>query len=219
MKSAEYVASVVGAYRLALDASERNRQEAVAQAKELLRLSFGRVPTKGFLASHNPTDIATPSLKGATGRFLGIITSIKGNRIAFETRDRIHVGDRVRVQPKSDMAGRAFTVKELYLGTQKVMAVKEKAHVSIPAPFAIKMGDTVFKVSSETAFTMSEAACVKKLETANGQKTRCELILGLENSALQVAARVNGNLFNLVFPMDSLEPARTSDMEGVLRAQ
>ena len=51
MKSAEYVASVVGAYRLALDAPERKRAEAVAQAKELLKLSFGRVPTKGFPAS------------------------------------------------------------------------------------------------------------------------------------------------------------------------
>ena len=179
MKSAEYVASVVGAYRLALDAPERKRQEAVAEAKELLKLSFGRVPTKGFLASHTPTDIATPSLKGATGRFLGEIKAVRGGRISFETRDRLHVGDRIRVQPKTDMAGRAFTVKELFAGTDQVKWVKEKTLVAIPAPFPFKVGDTVFKVSSETAFTMSESACARKLEGVKGEKLPCRLTVAL----------------------------------------
>jgi putative protease len=116
MKSAEYVASVVGAYRMVLDAPPAKRADVVAEAKELLKLSFGRVPTRGFLASHQPTDIAIPSLRGATGRFLGEIRSILKNRITFETRDRLHLGDRVRVQPKSDKAGKAFTVKDISLG-------------------------------------------------------------------------------------------------------
>ena len=99
-----------------------------------MKLSFGRVPTKGFLASHQPTDIATPSLKGATGRFLGTIKSIQGNRICFDTKDRLHVGDRIRVQPKTDMAGRAFTIKELYLGKQQVKLAQEKSLVTTPSP-------------------------------------------------------------------------------------
>ncbi|HLO25770.1 MAG TPA: U32 family peptidase, partial [Geobacteraceae bacterium] len=219
MKSAEYVASVVGAYRLALDAPERKRQEAVAAAKELLKLSFGRVPTKGFLASPAPTDIATPSLKGATGRFLGEIRAIRGGRISFETRDRLHVGDRIRVQPKTDMAGRAFTIKELFTGTTQVKSVKEKTLVVIPAPFPFKVGDTVFKVSSETAFTMSESACAKKLEAVKGTKLPCRLTVTLADDAMQVSARVAGTDFAMEFPLGSLETARTTDMEGVLRAQ
>ncbi len=219
MKSAEYVASVVGAYRLALDAPERKRQEAVAEAKELLKLSFGRVPTKGFLASHAPTDIATPSLKGATGRFLGEIKSVQGGRISFETRDRLHVGDRIRVQPKTDMAGRAFTIKEIFAGTAQVKSAKEKALVAIPSPFPFKVGDTVFKVSSETAFTMSENACARKLDAVKGEKLPCCLTVVLEGSAMRVTARASGTDFSMEFPLGSLEPARTADMEGVLRAQ
>jgi putative protease len=219
MKSAEYVASVVGAYRLALDAPERKRQEAVAEAKELLKLSFGRVPTKGFLASQAPTDIATPSLKGATGRFLGEIRAVRGGRISFETKDRLHVGDRIRVQPKTDMAGRAFTIKELFAGTDQVKRVKEKTLVSIPSPFPFKVGDTVFKVSSETAFTMSENACIKKLEAVKGEKLPCSLAVALEGCAMRVTAQAAGTGFALEFPLGDLEPARTADMEGVLRAQ
>jgi U32 family peptidase len=226
MKSAEYVANVVGAYRLALDAPAARRDEAVAEAKELLKLSFGRVPTRGFLASHTPTDIATPALSGATGRFLGEVRAVKGGRISFETRDRLHVGDRLRVQPKSDMAGRAFTVKELFVGKEQVKGAREKSMVSIPAPFPFRVGDAVFKVSSETAFTMSENACQKRLEGVKPGKVPCDLLLTLHEgkdealgAVLEVTARVAGREHRCQFPLGRLEPARTTDMAGVLRGQ
>ena len=219
MKSAEYVASVVGAYRLALDAPEKQRVEAVAQAKELLKLSFGRVPTRGFLASNAPTDIATPSLKGATGRFLGAITAIRGDRIIFETKDRLHLGDRIRVQPKTDMAGRAFTIKEIFAGKEQVKMVKERTVVAIPSPFAFKTGDTVFKVSSETAFTMSENACLRRLEGARGGKIPCSLTVVCQDETMRITAMAKGNEFVREFPLGGLEEARTTDMEGVLRSQ
>lgn len=219
MKSAEYVASVIGAYRMVLDAPHGSYDAAVAEAKALLKLSFGRVPTKGFLASHNPTDISTPSIKGATGRYLGDIREMRGNRISFETRDRLHVGDRIRVQPKSDMAGRAFTIKELYLGGKKVMNVKENTLVSTPSPFPFKLGDSVFKVSSETAFTMSENACLKRLEGAKGDSIPCNLKLSHQDQSLRIEAEVLGQNFATEFELGPLEPSRSSDMEGVLRAQ
>jgi len=219
MKSAEYVASVIGAYRMVLDAPEGSHDAAVAEAKALLKLSFGRVPTKGFLASQTPTDISTPSIKGATGRYLGDIREIRGNRISFETRDRLHVGDRVRVQPKTDMAGRAFTVKELFLGGKKVMSAKENTMISTSSPFPFKLGDSVFKVSSETAFTMSENACLRRLDTVKTDSTPCSLTLSHANLSLTIEAKVAGARFTTEFPLGELEPSRSADMEGVLRAQ
>jgi putative protease len=219
MKSAEYVASVVGAYRLALDAPSERQASAVAEAKELLKLSFGRVPTKGFLASHAPTDIATPTLKGATGRFLGEIQNVQGERFTFESRDRLHVGDRVRVQPKSDMAGRGFTIKELFVGRQQVKNSRERSVVTLVAPFAVKRGDAVFKVSSETAFTMSESACRKRLEGFKGGKLPCDLNIALHDGTMRISATVAGRDYLEEFPLGPLEPSRTSDMAGVLATQ
>lgn len=219
MKSAEYVACVVGAYRMALDAAPSRRDEAVAEAKELLKLSFGRVPTRGFLASHHPTDIATPSLRGATGRFLGEIRSIRGNRITFETRDRLHIGDRVRVQPKSDMAGKAFTIKDLSVGRENAKAARGRALVTTTAPFAFSVGDAVFKVSSETAFTMSENACQRKLDSVKGDKISCDIVLGLADGTLKVNGSAAGIECAAEYRLGTLEPARTTDMAGVLRAQ
>ena len=219
MKSAEYVASVVAAYRLVLDAPERNQVEAVAQAKELLKLSFGRVPTKGFLASRTPTDIATPSLKGATGRFLGEIKSVKNGRITFESRDRLHVGDRIRVQPKNDKAGRGFTVKELFLGSSSVKVVKEKGIVTVVSPFPCVVGDTVFKVSTETAFTMSENACLRRLDSVKGAAIPCDLTLTLDADTLRITGTADGNTVSREFPLGELEPSRADDMASILTAQ
>jgi putative protease len=219
MKSAEYVASVVEAYRMTLDAPPRRRADTVAEAKELLKLSFGRVPTKGFLASPNPTDIATPSLKGATGRYLGDIQAVRGERITFASRDRLHLGERIRVQPKSDRAGRAFTVKELFVGRQQVKAAREKSIVTTVAPFPCKTGDSIFKISTETAFTMSENACLRKLESVKACKIPCDLSFAGDGRNMIVAVKVDGRDYSFEFPLGELEPARTTDMEGVLRGQ
>ncbi len=134
MKSAEYVASVVEAYRMVLDADEGSRKSVMASAKEILKYSFGRTPTKGFLASQQPDDIANPWQKGGTGRFIGQIKSISGKRLSFETRDTLHVGDRLRAQPKSDMAGQAWTVRELFSKRSKIMSVKGGTLVEVETP-------------------------------------------------------------------------------------
>jgi len=218
MKSAEYVACVVEAYRTVLDATPSDYPAAVASAKELLKRSLGRVPTKGFLVSHAPTDIATPSLKGATGRFLGTISAVRGVQLAFTTRDKVHVGDRLRIQPKSDMAGKAFTVKELYLGQKPVKVAGEGKQVITPAPFACQVGDAVFKVSSETAFTLSENACLKRLEGIR-PKTPCDLTLTLRAGELQIEARVSGESLVATYALGELEPSRSGDMVPILTAQ
>jgi len=191
MKSAEYVANVVSAYRMALDAEPAQRNQALQQAKERLKQSFGRVPTKGFLPGPRPTDIAIPSLKGATGRFLGEISALRGGDVTFKSRDRLHVGDRIRIQPKSDQAGTAFTIKELRLGRQGVKAASAGSLVTVPSNFrnTFRIGDAVFKVSSEQAFTMSEAACRRKLKQAGKVPDSIDLHIELRGETLTLRGR------------------------------
>ena len=219
MKSAEYVASVVEAYRMALDAPERLQKEALATAKELLKFSFGRTPTKGFLASQNPDDIANPWQKGGTGRFVGQIKGIKGNRLSFETRDPLHVGDRLRAQPKSDMAGQAWTVRELFCNRKKVMEARAGSMVEVETPFDFSVGDSIYKVSSREAFTLSENACQRRLDSVQRDKLPCCLRVVLEDGAMRINAEVLGQTHTFTFPLDTMEPARSADMQVVLQGQ
>ncbi|KAA0892269.1 peptidase U32 family protein [Oryzomonas rubra] len=219
MKSAEYVASVVEAYRLVLDAPERSRKEALGAAKEILKYSFGRTPTKGFLASQQPDDIANPWQKGGTGRFVGQIKSVKGNRLTFESRDALYVGDRLRAQPKSDMAGQAWTVRELFVGRKKVMEAKAGSVVEVETPFRFTAGDAVYKVSSREAFTLSENACLRRLESVQRDKVPCRLRVALHDGVMHIDAEVGGVQYPFQFPLGPLEPARSGDMQAVLQGQ
>jgi len=219
MKSAEYVASVVEAYRLVLDAPERSRKEALASAKEILKFSFGRTPTKGFLASQQPEDIANPWQKGGTGRYVGQIKGIKGKRLIFDTRDPLCVGDRLRAQPKTDMAGQAWTVREIFVNNRKTMEAAAGSTVEVETPFSFEVGDSIYKVSSKEAFTLSENACMRRLESAQGDKLPCRLRLSLADETLQITADVAGTRHGFSYPLGALEAARSTDMAGVLTSQ
>ncbi len=225
MKSAEYVASVVEAYRSVLDAPEGSQKETLSAAKEILKYSFGRTPTKGFLASQQPDDIANPWQKGGTGRYIGQIRSIKGKRLTFETRDALHVGDRLRAQPKSDMAGQAWTVRELFLNRRKVMEAKAGSAVEVDTPFDFSVGDSIYKVSSREAFTLSDNACQRRLEAIQTDKLNCRLALALttdpadDSATLHIKAAVSGSHYEFDFPLGILETARSGNMQSVLAGQ
>jgi len=165
MKSAEYVARVVAAYRLVLDAPARERKNALRQAEEQLSLSFGRQTTRGFLTGFVPTDIAVSSQQGTLGRHLGDIVSLRAGMIGFKVNDRLHVGDRLRIQPQNDQAGTGFTVREIFIGQKKVKAVKagDFALVRNAGKGACRVGDAVFKVGGKPAFTLSMESCLAKL--------------------------------------------------------
>jgi putative protease len=219
MKSAEYVASVVEAYRLVLDAPESGLKNALLAAKEILKFSFGRTPTKGFLASQQPDDIANPWQKGGTGRYIGQIRSIKGNRLTFDTRDALHVGDRLRAQPKTDMAGQAWTLREIFVNNRKAMEARAGSTVGVETPFRLEVGDSIYKVSSKGAFTLSENACLRRLESAQGDKRPCRLQLSLEDNSLLIRADVAGYRHDFSYPLGQLEVARSTDMSAVLQSQ
>lgn len=205
MKSAEYVHNVVSAYRQVLDAHPRERKEAIRKGKQLLKASFGRQPTKGFLPGGQPNDIAIPSVKGATGRYLGEIERVRDGEISFKSNDKLQIGDRLRIQPKTDRAGTAFTVRELKQGQRKVKQISAGNFVSVPSSFKnqFKKGDGVFKVSSSQAFTLSDAACKRRLSKVKPPAEAVTLQVEATEERLQITAQAGGSSITRDFDIES----------------
>ncbi len=210
MKSAEYVAKVVEAYRTVLDAPEQERATAIVTAKELLRESFGRQPTRGFLPDGNPTDIVNPGVHGATGRLIGSVAQCQGGLLTFVSRDPIHLGDRLRIQPATDKPGTAFTIRDLRLAGKEVTRAKngERVSVGCPPDKSFRAGDRVFKVSAGQAFNMSQSACRKRLESVTPGKAVIDLSVKMPTAErIELTASCHGLSLERNFTVESF-PAK-----------
>jgi putative protease len=192
MKSAEYVANVVSAYRQVLDAAPLDRPAAITSAKQLLKTSFGRPPTRGFLPGPQPTDMVNPSTRGATGMPLGKVEYATRSSIGFISREPLCKGDRLRIQPASDRPGTGFTLRALSLGKKDVSKTPPGTRVTVglPANLSAQKDDMVYKVASGHAYTLSEAAARKRLAEISPGRTRIDLSIAMPNNeTLRVTAR------------------------------
>jgi U32 family peptidase len=223
MKSAEYVATVVSAYRMVIDALHGNTRDAVLEAKGVLENAMGRKSTEGFLSGRGGVDIVLPKRKGGIGRILGRVERLQGGTVFFRTGDVIHVGDRLRIQPENDRAGQGFTVRKLYLGKKSVKRAGTGKIVSIPLPFRgkVRPGDLVFKLAMGKAFTMSEEACRKRLASVPPIETPVEMTIQCRKGTLFVTASAEGVTANRDYPVEMLSadrsPLTAETLSGVFR--
>lgn len=108
MKSAEYVGTVVAAYRQLIDNFANDGERALAKSKAMLQADFARRKTSFFMEGGNP-DYIHPDQAGGTGIHLG---RIKDARTIDDERwalmgsfDGLAEGDSVRIH-RSDDSGR-----------------------------------------------------------------------------------------------------------------
>lgn len=211
MKSSEYVAIVVKAYRMVLDASEQMRSSAICEAKEILKQSFGRPLTQGFLPDKAPKDLINPNTQGATGKKVGKIESCQNNQLTFLTREPLHVGDRVRVQPASDKPGTAFTIRSMNQSGPPKQSVQrnELVSVGIPGGKSFHRGDLVYKISTGEVFTMSQSACRKRLENVQRGITAITLSIKIPDAQqIKLCAYYHGKFLAKSFDIETY-PAET----------
>ncbi len=213
MKSPEYVATVVAAYRSVIDAARGERQAAVAVAKSRLKQAMGRPTTQGFLDGSGGSDIVLSRQKGGLGLIIGKVEQFRGKSISFKTGDVLHVGDRLRIQPAADRSGKGFTIRSLYCGSKKGKRAKKGTYVTIALPEKIYVnpGDTIFKLSTGKVFTMSEERAVKQLSLAPPLQTDVDLAVQCPGSCLTATAVVAGKTFRKEYQVET-QPAERSPL-------
>ncbi|MFA6366429.1 MAG: peptidase U32 family protein [Candidatus Hydrogenedentales bacterium] len=108
MKSAEYVGTVVAAYRHLIDNCQSDRERALAKAKAMLQADFARRKTTFFVGSDNP-DFIHPDQAGGTGIHLGKVKDIRAvdeeHWAVMNSFDGLAEGDSVRIH-RADDSGR-----------------------------------------------------------------------------------------------------------------
>lgn len=154
MKSAEYVGSVVSAYRYMLDHWQEDRKGALATAKRMLSTDFARTKTMYWYTSSQAENILNPKQASGTGIYLGKITQAK--KLSPDSDDKADagwyavikggtydpdIGDSIRLHKKDDSVRESHKIKSIYEDG-------EKNWVEIPRGFGV--GDSVYLLQTKS---------------------------------------------------------------------
>ncbi|WPD23579.1 MAG: peptidase U32 family protein [Candidatus Electrothrix scaldis] len=187
LKSAQYVANTVAAYRMALDSLDKPdaiQDEILQESHRLLDEAMGRKRSSGYLLSEKPAEVITPSQSGNSGRLLGRVKGIQQdrgrdgkNRLTFQVllAAQVNEGDRLRLHDEQSGNRFSFTLRSLQLGgkRQKTARAGQKAQLS----FLVERKEqvhpyfqgTLFKVDVSTRIT-AERSGRKRRKELTGQK-------------------------------------------------
>ncbi|MCX5865098.1 MAG: U32 family peptidase [Deltaproteobacteria bacterium] len=144
MRSPQYVASVVKAYRLALD--NPATPAVLAEAKELLEQAMGRKASLGYFKKAQPADIIAPQHSGNVGLFLGKIEKVTANRAQMTLKEPLKVGDRLRIHQEGSGERQGFTLKGLWQGKVALDKAAAGSKVQLDLPPGAQWGDSLYKV-------------------------------------------------------------------------
>jgi putative protease len=145
MKSAEYVGSVVAAYRHMIDNWKLGRERALAKAQAMLQSDFARRKTSFFFAGKLDPDFIKPHQSGGTGISLGKVRDIRaadeGRYALLDSFDGLAEGDSLRFHRPDD--SERFTAK-----VREVKQVTNGILVRSDADF--RQSDIVYLVQTRT---------------------------------------------------------------------
>lgn len=145
MKSAEYVGTVVAAYRYVLDNWEHDRKAAVETGRRMLANDFARAKTRYWYESSSAEHVLNPDQSGGTGIFLGKIERSKtvGETVFASLRGGSYdpdEGDSIRLHKKDDSNR----------DSHKIGSIKqEDGRLWIDIPSGYSTGDSVYLIQTK----------------------------------------------------------------------
>ena len=144
MKSPFYVATVVNAYRRALDEYIKNPnnfkidKSLVAELKNCSHREF----TTGFLFKGEEKENIKESLPTSESEFIAVVKDYQDGFAFVEQRNRFQVGDTLEILSPSDNFQKTFKVEEMFAGNEKIsVADKVQQIVKLKVPFTLSPND------------------------------------------------------------------------------
>ncbi len=117
MKSADFVANVVKAYKMVIDADDANEEkEMVKRAEEILAEIPSRRQCRGYWSENPSREILTPHRSGTSGKWIGTVKKKLNdkNSVLVSVRTKIRKGDRIRPESSRDREEPIFEVKRIF---------------------------------------------------------------------------------------------------------
>ena len=143
MKSAQYVANTVAAYRMALDcmdASDQEQEKVLRQAHKLLDEAMARKRTSGFLLTASPAEAISPQQSGSSGQLLGRVKTVRQERsrdeknrllLTITLQAPVKEGDRLRLHNEKSGDRISFTLRSLQVQGRRQKSARSGQDVQL----------------------------------------------------------------------------------------
>lgn len=182
LRQPDYVKNTVSAYRLMLDtpSDAPDYGKLLGEARAMLAQTCGRKWSHGFYTAESMNNLISHENLGASGLLCGKVSEVREHGFTFITSKKIHVGDRIRVQPKSGDEGTALTVTKMFINDQNVMKARQGERVFICCDKTMPFDGLVFKIGESTADYS------KRVNALPMPRTQLDLRLTITRTALRV---------------------------------
>jgi len=147
LRQADYVRSVVTAYRMMLDAEPANTDRVLKEARAVLAGSLGRKWSRGFRTPNDLSTVIESRSLGSSGLLCGTVTDVQPGGFRVRASHPLRVGERIRVQPDSGDEGPSVELTRLSLGRRHVNAVKRGQECFVHCDKPVPVGGRVFKIA------------------------------------------------------------------------
>jgi len=152
MKSADYIARVVKAYRLVMDAPADMESEAIHEAMACLSQAPSRRLTGGYLKDKFNSEVLTPHRSGSSGLWVATVKEVHDRDVAVDLRHDLHPGDRLRPEARGGKEKPALTVSDiLSFDGGPIPFGRAGDRVALPGWKDLLPGDRLFRIGTKTA--------------------------------------------------------------------
>ncbi|QSH41092.1 U32 family peptidase [Lentisphaerota bacterium ZTH] len=179
LRKPDYVKNAVTAYRLALDAPELDRK-TLGEARKILSNTFGRKWSLGFYTAKSMKKLIKHDVFGAAGMLIGKVDDIERNGFTFKVKRRLHLGDRIRVQPVTGDEGPALTVTKLKANGKLTTTAKPGQECFIYCDKDMPFGGLIYKIGENYDELSS------KLSNLPEERTSIDLLIDVNDAKIKV---------------------------------
>ena len=145
LRQPDYVHSTVSAYRRLLDAEKVDKQ-LMGEVRKELAAGLGRKWSHGFYSADSMKSLIQYKSLGSSGMPCGRVEEVGEAGFAFSASRRVHLGDRVRLQPENGDEGPAMTITKMFVGNRAVTVAQRGDYCYVPCDKPVEYKALVYKV-------------------------------------------------------------------------
>ncbi len=203
LKTAEYVHTVVRAYRKVLDAPEADREAAVGAVREMLATVASRPASQGYAVHPRPREVLRRGGAPALGARVGRVVRWKKGSLVLFSEVELRRGDRVRIPTGS--TGQAV---DLTLRKFRKRKVPGGFRYELECPQAVARGDRVLRTRTAAGEEL-EQRLVREARTHRGSDgAALDLTVSFGQGEIRVRAACGPARTEGVYPVEFHEAER-----------